>query len=291
MNTKKSYIYLTLTILLWGSSASIIKLLLFNLNMNSILFYTILSATISLFAIIVIKRKTHIIKKLKFKDYIFFSVMGFVGVYLYYKFFYIALTLATTQEVFIINYTWALWIVIFSVPILKERITFFKIIALGLGIIGVAFIIFKNNINIFNIIGCLYAFLGAVSYGLFSVFTKKYKYDKTISVMFYYLFALMFILLEMAITGDIDIPKISVNELIGIIWIGVFCSGLGFVFWTKALEYGDISQISNIILLVPFVSLVYIYILLNEHIMSSSIIGLVLIVFGIIIQNKEKVRT
>jgi drug/metabolite transporter (DMT)-like permease len=45
---------------------------------------------------------------------------------------------------------------------------------------------------------------------------------------------------------------------------------------------------SNIIFLTPFVSLVYIYFLLDEKILISSIIGLIIIVLWIIIQSLNK---
>ena len=42
---------------------------------------------------------------------------------------------------------------------------------------------------------------------------------------------------------------------------------------------------SNIILLTPFISLVYIYFLVGEKILPSSMVGLAVIVLGILIQS------
>lgn len=282
------YLYLSLTILLWGSSASIIKILLSNLSINSILFYTTLFATISLFLILVLQKKSQLIKELKIKDYFLFSIMGFVGIYLYYKFFYLALSISSIQEVFIINYTWALWIVIFSIFILKEKFNFIKILSIILGIFGVGIIVFRNTPIELNTSfdGYLFALLGAICYGLFSVLTKRFSYDKIVSISFYYFFAFIFITLGMFISNSFEIQILNIKELLGVIWIGIFCSGLGFVFWSKALENGNVNKMSNYILLVPFVSLVYMHFLLDEQISYTSIIGLVFIVVGIIIQRK-----
>lgn len=57
------------------------------------------------------------------------------------------------------------------------------------------------------------------------------------------------------------------------------------MFWLLALKYGDTAKISNLIFITPFLSLVYIYFLLGEKILLSSVIGLVLIVLGIVIQS------
>jgi drug/metabolite transporter (DMT)-like permease len=47
------------------------------------------------------------------------------------------MTFAPAQEAFIVNYTWPIWVVIFAVIILKEKINKRKIIAIILGFIGV----------------------------------------------------------------------------------------------------------------------------------------------------------
>ena len=75
------------------------------------------------------------------------------------------------------------------------------------------------------------------------------------------------------------------RELLGLVWLGAFTSGFAFVFWFLALKYGDTAKMSNIILLTPFISLVYIYFLVGEKILPSSMVGLAVIVLGILIQS------
>ncbi len=200
------------------------------------------------------------IKQFKIRDFQIFSLMGFVGIYLYYKFFYLALVKTSTQVAFIINYTWALWIVIFSFFILNESFSKKKLTGITIDIIGVSFILTNGSLDfkLVNYDGVLYALLGAISYGLFSVLTKKLKYDKVVSVFFYYFFSLIFIAVDIYLSKENINFNFSFSEIMGILYIGIACSGFGFVFWTKALEYGETSIISNLILLVLFMALVYI---------------------------------
>jgi drug/metabolite transporter (DMT)-like permease len=132
-------------------------------------------------------------------------------------------------------------------------------------------------------IGVIFAIIGAVSYGLFSVLGKKQNNDKTLSMMFYFIFTFIYTLISILLFGGI--PQINEFQLVGLLWTGVFTSGGAFLLWFLALKYGDTSKIANMAFLTPFFSLIYIYILLHEDIQIYSIVGLIFICIGIFIQN------
>lgn len=286
-----SYIYVALAVLLWGTSAAVGKLLLNTLDNLQVLLFVSLISSLTLFMIVVFQKKFHYIKKYQLRDYWRFAYMGFVGVFLYNAFFFAGLMLAPAQEALIVNYTWPLWVVIFAVIVLKEHFDFKKLVAILLGFIGVYIVVTKGDVFAFSVesvVGNIFALAGAVSYGIFSVQGKKHNYERFTSMMFYYIFTLVFITITVLFLSEI--PIISVYELAGLAWLGMFTSGLGFVFWFLALKHGDTAKMSNIIFLTPFLSLVYIYFLVGEQILFSSVIGLIMIVAGIIIQTNKKFR-
>lgn len=284
----KAYVFALTASLLWGSSASIVKLLLKNLNNIQILLYVSLFASIALFIIVVFQKKLSIIKNYKIKDYLRFAYMGFIGVFMYYFFLYLALYYLKAQEAFIINYLWPIMIVVFAVPILGEKITIKKIIAIIISFIGVVIIATQGNIQQLHFakpLGVIFAIIAAISYGLFSVLGKKQNDDKTTSMMFYYIFTFIYTFIAVMIFGFI--PHVTALQLTGLLWMGLFTSGGAFLLWFLALKYGDTTKIANIAFLTPFFSLVYIYFLLHEKIQIYSIIGLIFICIGIFIQNRK----
>jgi len=289
MTKKISYIFVLLAALLWGSTAAVAKLLLANLNNLQVLFFTNLFAFLGLFIIVLLLKKKAIIQSYTRQDYFTFAWMGFLGVFLYAFFLYGALQLLPAQEAFIINYLWPIMVVIFAVLILKEQITLWKLLGIICSFVGVAIVITKGNFSILqfgNTLGILSAIAGAVVYGLFSILGKKQNYDKFVSMMFYYFFSVFYALIAVLIFSKI--PAVSFNQLLGLMWLGIFTSGLAFVFWFLALKYGDTTKMSNMIFLTPFISLIYIYILVGEKILISSVIGLVVIVAGILIQSMKE---
>lgn len=286
MFNKISYLYISLTVLFWGSTAAVGKLLLTNLNNFQLLFFISLFGTISLFIIVLIQKKIEIIKTYNLRDYCYFALMGFIGVFLYHALLFAGLLVAPASEVFIVNYTWPIWVVVFAVIIMKEKLNYKKILAVIICFIGAYVVVTHGdffNFSGININGDLFALAGAISYGLFSVMGQRYNYEVFTSMMFYFGFSFIYTLIFTVAFSTI--PIVTSYEIIGLIWMGVFATGLAFAFWFLAIKHGDIIEMSNIVFVTPFISLIYIYFLLGEEILLFSVIGLIIIILGIFLNN------
>ncbi len=283
--SKSAYLYVAAAALLWGTSSAVSKLLLKDLNSLQVLLYSSFFATLGLFVLCAVMRKLHIVKTYRLKDYAIFAGMGFLGVFLYYAFLLEATALMPAQEAFVINYLWPIMVVVFAIIILKERLTARKAAAMLLSFIGVTIVVTHGNITAlhFDATGVLLAVLAAVAYGLFSVLTKKLDYDRFTSTMFYYLFSFVFTLVGVTIFSSV--PAVNGGQIVGLLWLGIFTSGIAFVAWFFALKFGDITKMSNLIFITPFISLVFIRLLVGEQILLSSVIGLAVIVAGILLQS------
>jgi drug/metabolite transporter (DMT)-like permease len=281
-----SYLYVSLAALLWGSAFAVGKLLLAGLDNLQVLFFDNLFAFVGLFFIVLLQKKKRIIKAYTKQDYFTFAWMGFLGTFLYGFFLYEGLALLSAQEASILNYLWPVMVVIFATLILRENITLRKIFAIACSFFGIAIVVSKGDFSALqfgNLLGVLSAVAGAAAYGLFSVLGKKQNYEGFTSMMFFYFFGALFSLFAVLLFSSI--PHLSLYQLAGLLWLGIFISGLGYVCWFAALKHGDTVKMSNMIFLTPFLSLVYIHFLTGEHILVSSIIGLVCIVAGILISS------
>lgn len=291
---KKEYIYAIISVLLWSTTATVTKILLGNLDSIQILLFGSLFAVIFLFLINCIKGNLNEIKNYKLKDYSKIFTIGILGTFLYNLFLYLGINTMQASQAFIINYLWPIMTVIFACIILKEKITIKKIIAIIISFIGV--IIVSSNGNLLNIekssiIGTIYCILAAISYGLFSVLNKKQNYNKYISMMLYYLTSFFISLIYCVCAKKTFIPEM--NQLLGLLWIGVFTSAIAFTSWAFALEKGDTAKVSNIAYITPVISLVWTSVLLKENLNIYSVLGLIIIILGIFIQmqnNKKDIK-
>ena len=250
-----------------------------------LLFYICIFAAFSIFVTILFQHKGMMIIRYSVTDFGNFLIMGFLGVFLYTFCLFEAINYLSAHEAFILNYLWPILVVAFSAIFFKETFTTKKLTGIIFSFGGVLVLFSKGNIQTItlnNLTGTVYALIGAIVYALYSVIGKHQEYDKYVSTMFNYLFAAFFTLPFLG--SSFYLPSFSILQWSALLWLGVFANGFAFVFWFQALKYGDTSHVTNLVYFTPFLSLVYSYFILGEEILITSVVGLFLIVFGIVIQ-------
>jgi len=283
------YILVLLSALLWGSTAAVVKILLVNLDTFQLLLMVSLFCSTSLFIVVLLQKKLPIIKAYKAKDYHTFALMGLIGIFLYTLLLYRGLSLMSAQEAFIINYLWPVMVMVFSALILKEKLTFKKIAGITISFFGIFVVISKGNLLSLRFdspLGITCIITGAVLYGLFSVLDKKHDYEKVTSIMFYYAFCFIYTLAAVLLFSKI--PAITFQQFLGLLWLGGIVNGISTIFFLLSLKLGDTVKMSNVVLVTPFISLVYIRVMTGEQILLPSVIGLIIIVSGILVQTLRR---
>ena len=82
----------------------------------------------------------------------------------------------------------------------------------------------------------------------------------------------------------------SSTSVIAIVFLGVGCSGLGYLFWYAALERIEASQVAAFLYLEPLVTLVAAVALLDEPVVASTVLGGVLVLVGVLTVQTAKSR-
>lgn len=285
---KKQYLYAGISIFLWSTTATISKLLLASLDSMQILLVSSLFATIFLLIINLINGNMKQLKEYKFKDYIQIAGIGILGTFLYNLFLYLGIAKLEASQAFVINYLWPIMILIFACIILKEKMEAKKFIAIILSFIGV--IIVSSNGDLFHmqkdsLLGTFYCIIAAISYGLFSVLNKKKSYNKFVSMMLFYFVSFVISLVYILVLNKFF--TLNIGQFAGLLWIGIFTSAIAFTTWALALDNGDTAKISNLAYITPFLSLVWTSLILKETFNIFTVIGLVFIVGGVLIQLKD----
>ncbi len=74
-------------------------------------------------------------------------------------------------------------------------------------------------------------------------------------------------------------------------YVGLFEMGITFVLWLSALKATtNTARISNLIFISPFISLLLLAYIIGEQIHPSTFVGLILIIFGLIVQQRKAKR-
>ena len=262
------------------------KNILVELNNLQMLFYSTIFSCIVMGGIVLFQKKISVLATYSIHDYAKVGMLGFLGTYLYYVLLYAALALTSASEGFILAYTWPMLVIILAFPLLKERLTVKKLCSIFISFLGIVVNVTHGSIftlSFTSLQGDMLALGGAGVFALFSVLGKKYHYDQVVSVFIYFVTALVIITPTLFLFSSLKVP--SFHVWLWLLLNGFLVNGISYIFWFKALEYGDTSVTSNALYLTPFLSLVYIALFLGEQILLSSIVGLVIIVVGIVLQS------
>ncbi|WP_366939887.1 DMT family transporter [Thermococcus sp.] len=140
-----------------------------------------------------------------------------------------------------------------------------------------------TNLNFSDLVGVALGLGSAVvwaTYWLLNLRDKRSLIEKT---FWNFLFGFAYVSVLLAFAGGFSIPP--VEGLIGAVYVGLFEMGVTFLIWYKAVE-DDVAFASNLAYFIPFLSLVFIFLVVGEDIMPGTLTGLVLIVLGILIGRK-----
>ena len=122
---------------------------------------------------------------------------------------FFAITAAPLAQVFALEFTSPLWVLMFSPLLLGERLTRMRVVAALMGFIGIL-IVTRPTGDSLNI-GVITAALSAIGFAGSAIFTKKLTRSETITCILFYLTAMqaVFGLICAGYDGDIAIPSIA----------------------------------------------------------------------------------
>ena len=292
-NQKKSFLFAIAAILFWSTVGTAFKITLRHLNYAELLLLSSLVSLIFLAITITVNNKLSQLWQTTQKQLAYSALLGFLNPFAYYLILFKAYSLLRAQEAVALNYIWPMMLVLLSVPVLKQKIKPVNIIALLISFSGAITIATKGkpfSLDLTEPLGVTLALSSAFFWAMFWLLNVRDSREETLKLFMNFLFGFIYTLIYCLITGNLKIP--SVEGIMGSVYIGLFEMGITFVFWLKALKYAEnTAKVSNLVYLSPFISLMFISVIIGEKILPSTLAGLVLIISGIIIQQVISSRT
>lgn len=284
---RKAYLYALVTIFFWATIGSAFKLSLRYMNFVQLLFYATLISLCVIGTILALQRKVSLLWSFSVKDMAHSALLGLFNPFLYYMALLKAYSILQAQEAVALNYIWPVMLVLLSIPMLRQPISLMSLLAICISFIGTFIIATSGHILEFkftNPFGVSLALGSAVLWALFWILNVKDKRDEVSKLFLNFVFGSIYILIYSLATGNFIIP--NTNGLLGVTYIGFFEMGITFIFWLRALQLSSTTaKVTNLIYIAPFLSLLIVSIVVGEKIMISTLVGLVFIVTGILMQQ------
>lgn len=286
---KKSYFYALVSVFFWSTTTTVSKLLLHSISTMQVLAVSSVFATLFLLMVNVFKGNFKQLKSYQPRDYLVLAGVGFLGMFLYRMLLFFGVARMLASQAMIVNYLWPIMAVLASCVILREKLTVRKAIAVVMSFLGVVIVTTGGSaagLSGSDLTGTVLVAVAAVFYGLFVAINKRLQYDSFVSMMFYNAVAAICAILGTLFSGETLLLTLSQN--LGLVWVGVCNTAIGFVAWDLAMKTGDTAKVANLAYITPFLSLVVAYFLLGDPITIWSVGGLTVIVAGILLQLKDK---
>jgi drug/metabolite transporter (DMT)-like permease len=291
--TRQSYIYAGLAIFFWSTVPTAFKISLGELDVLPMLTIAALISTLVLLIVVLAGNKTDLIRKNTPKEFLYSALLGFINPFLYYLILLKAYQLLPAQVAQPLNMIWPIILVFLSVLILRQRIERKSLIALFISFAGVYIISSQGkpfNPGHSDLTGVFLATGSSVFWAIYFILNVKDKRDEAVKLLLNFIFGSVYLVITMIITGGWHV-EIGFRGAAASVYIGIFEMGITFLFWLKALQMASTTdKVSNLVYLAPFISLVFVHFILHEPVYYTTPAGLLLIISGILIQNRKPAR-
>ena len=291
MSSPKSfrYIPILLAVLFWGTSFVATKTALLEIKPVTVIILRLILAT-TLLTIIALYTKRNFSINLKSHGWILILAM-IATFHLWIQ--VTGLQYTTASNTGWIIGTAPIFMAILGLIFFKEKVTFLQMTGILIAMFGLLLLIGKGNILNIDLIknkGDLLVLGSAFTWGVYSMVNKKISLSYSPLMTILYLFLLMLIIITPFNLNSEAINSVIHLSFIGwisILFLGLFCSGIAYVIWARALRDMESAKVGAFLYFEPFVTVLAAWFFLNEVITLMMIASGLLITAGVFIVNKE----
>ena len=277
----------------WGGAFTLNKLALNFYSPEFIVFARLIIGTFILFLLLMLIYRRITISLRDWQYYLFMSTVGIVAPFI--------LIVYGQQQIDsslagILMATMPISTIILSHFFLHdEKLTRRKFTGFVIAFIGITILVIQDfsnlKINILsNISSELMVMSGAILYSCSAVYGKRFKHTDPLSAStgtIFFSAIMMFIYLLIFVPTEIS--NIDLRNSASLVLLGVFCTAIATIIYFQILHTSGASFISIMNYLIPIWAILFGVIFFQEEIFINYIVGLILVILGINISQKETV--
>lgn len=173
----------------------------------------------------------------------------------------------------------------------KESLNLIKIIGIFISFAGLLLLISKadpSKISLISNKGDFMVLASSFTWSIYSAVNKKAATDFSPLMVTLYQFAIMSLLIAPAVLDGPTITHIlnmSLDSVLAVVFLGIFCSGIAYVFWAQALQEMESIKVGAFLYVEPFVTVLTAWLFLREDISLLTIISGIIITAGVVLVN------
>jgi drug/metabolite transporter (DMT)-like permease len=288
MNRKPivAYIEVSFAVIVWGASFIATKLALRDLSPVTVVWLRFAIGVIILGVATKMRKKFFLPEK---KDWIYLGLLGFLGITFHQWLQSTGLqTVQASTTAWIVAST-PVFIAFLSWIFLGEKINRLQVLGIILATIGVLLVVSRGNLielflGKFGTPGDILILISAPNWAVFSILSSRglRKYPATQMMFFVMAIGWLFTsILFFTGPGIGEIANLTLPGAFGVIFLGIFCSGLAYIAWYDGLQALPASRIGAFLYIEPLVAVLVAWAILSESLVPITLMGGLVILLGV----------
>lgn len=287
MKDKLKYLYVFAAGSLWGIISLFLKPML-NLGFSQIQTVTLrcLVAAAVLGVYMLVKDKS--LFRFKLRDIWCFIGTGLVSLMFFSICYFYSMTYNGVCVAVILLYTSPVFVMLLSLPLFKEKITYKKLIAVVLTVAGCVFVSGAAGGQSIGFLGIVLGICSGLGYALYSIFSR-YALQRNYNSMTISFYTFLFCGLGcLPFASPVSMAlSLSPKAVLYSLGLGVVCCVMPYILYTKGLEYVDNTRASVIVAVEPVVASLIGVFVYNESVTAVKLLGVALVLSAVVICSKD----
>jgi drug/metabolite transporter (DMT)-like permease len=278
-------------VILWGASFVATKIALRYLEPN-LLVWLRFGLGLALMGLVVAARQQ--LRRPRLADLPYFALLGLIGITFHQWLQSNGLVTAQATTSAWIVATAPVFIALLGWLVLKEKLTGFQAAGIFLAMLGVLLVVSGGRLHALAggeavTSGDLLVMISAPNWAVFSILSRRGLQQHPAARMMFYVtafgwgFTTILLLFDPQFDAVLRLPP---DGWLSVLFLGIFCSGLAFIFWYDALKSIPAAQLGVFLYAEPLVTVVIAWAVLGERVSWAALLGGAVILAGIWMVNR-----
>ncbi|HJW90439.1 MAG TPA: DMT family transporter [Anaerolineales bacterium] len=282
----------TIAVVVWGASFIATKVALRDVSPVTVVWLRFAIGVAILGVAVFFRRQFY---RPRWKEMAYFALLGFIGITFHQWLQSTGLLTAQASTTAWIVSTTPVFMALLGWSFLKERLGWLSVFGIGLAAAGVLLVVTRGDLRSmgggsFGTPGDILILISALNWAVFSALSRYGLKNHPATRMMFYVMGLGWLFTSILFfygPGLAEIPQLTLSGWLGIGFLGVFCSGLAYIFWFDALKALPASQVGVFLYLEPLVAVVVAAIILGEALSLATFLGGGIILAGVWLVNRK----
>jgi drug/metabolite transporter (DMT)-like permease len=287
-----TYIEALFAVIVWGASFIATKVALKEVSPVTVVWLRFFMGVVILGIAVILRRQFALPDR---REWTYFALLGFLGITFHQWLQSNGLETSEAGTTAWIVSTTPVFMALLGWLLLREPLGWIKTLGILLAFLGVLVVVSKGDLGTvsvgrFGVPGDKLIMVSSVNWAVFSVLSRRGLKAHPASLMMFYVMSFGWLftsVLFLPTKGFLEISNLTFNGGMAIVFLGIFCSGLAYIAWYDALKALATAQTGVFLYIEPLVAVVVAFFILREAITLASLIGGIIILFGVWLVNRQ----